>query len=168
MVPVPAAHADHGGRSRPEQRAALPQGAPDPVGEQRRALPGAENLESKLGTRILPKTFQVWDDPTGEKVGDILLLGHYRYDDEGVQAVRVTLVKDGKLESLCTSRAPTKKLSSSNGHARRAGGGGTPEAAIGCLFIKDDAGVPAAEAVALGAGLIPLAPEPRHGGGQRN
>ena len=120
-------------------------GKPDPVGEQRRAQQGAENLETKLGTRILPKSFQVWDDPTAAKFGQDILLGHYRCDDEAVPAARVDLVKDGKLEELCLSRAPTKKLSGSNGHARRAPSGGAPEPAIGCLFIRDDAGVPAAE-----------------------
>jgi TldD protein len=117
-------------------------GKPDPVGEQRRRFEGAESLENKLGTRILPRPFQVWDDPTVKKHGDEVLLGHYRYDDEGVAARRVELVADGKLESLCMSRAPVRKLSGSNGHARRAQGAGAPQAAVGCLFIADDQGVP--------------------------
>jgi TldD protein len=120
-------------------------GRPDPVGEQRRMGQGTENLESKLGTRILPKTFAVWDDPSVHKEGDSVLLGYYPYDTEGVAAARVDLVKDGKLESLCLSRAPTKKLSGSNGHGRRAPGANAPEAAAACLFIKDTGAVPNAE-----------------------
>jgi TldD protein len=116
-------------------------GKPDPVGEQRRGFEGAESLENRLGTRILPRSFQVWDDPTVKTHADKVLLGHYRYDDEGVPARRVELVANGKLENLCMSRAPIRKLSGSNGHARRAQGGGTPEAAIGCLFIEDEKGV---------------------------
>jgi TldD protein len=120
-------------------------GKPDPVGEQRRGPQGGESLDSKLGTRILPKTFQVWDDPTVKKQGEEILLGYYRYDHEGVPAARVNIVTDGKLEGMCLSRAPTRKLSGSNGHGRRPPGGDTPESAIGCLFIKDGGGVPEAE-----------------------
>jgi len=68
------------------------------------------------------------------------LLGHYRYDDEGVQAERVDLVVDGVLKNMVMSRVPTKKLSGSNGHARRSPGAGTAQAAAGCLFIVDNEG----------------------------
>jgi TldD protein len=129
-------------------------GKPDPVGEQRRRTEGTESLENKLGTRVLPRSFQVWDDPTIKKHGDDVLLGHYRYDDEGVAARRVELVAKGKLENLCMSRAPIRKLSGTNGHGRRAQGVGTPQAAIGCLFIEDDQGVPDDE---LKAALIEAA-----------
>ncbi len=120
-------------------------GRPDPVGTQRRRMTGGGSLEKKLGQRILPRSFQVYDDPTVSEVGDQDLIGHYRYDDEGVLAERVNLVVDGKLEQMVMSRVPTKKLSGSNGHARRASGRGTAQAAIGCLFVKDDDGVPADE-----------------------
>ena len=113
----------------------------DPVGTQRRQLTGAGSLEKKLEQRILPRSFTVYDDPTVRKLGDDYLLGHYRYDDEGVQAEKVDLVVDGKLQSMAMSRVPTKKLSGSNGHARRLPGGGDIQPAIGCLFIKDNEGV---------------------------
>lgn len=127
-------------------------GKPDPVGTPRRGAGGGESLESKLGTRILPKTMQVWDDPTVAKQDSQALLGTYRFDDEGVAAARVNIVTGGKLEQLCLSRAPTKKLSGSNGHARRVGS--SPEAAVGCLFVQDSAGLPSAE---LKAALIAAA-----------
>ncbi len=117
-------------------------GRPDPIGDQRRGPGGAESLETKLGTRILPKSFQVWDDPSAKKHGDTLLQGNCRYDDEGVPAAHVALVTDGRLETLCMSRAPTKKLCGTNGHARRVGGG-SPQATVCCLFIEDKAGVSA-------------------------
>jgi len=116
-------------------------GRPDPVGEQRRRRRGVESLERKLGTRILPKSFQVWDDPTVDKHGDELLCGRYRYDYEGVPAERVDIVVNGKLTGICMSRVPTKSRSGSNGHARRSTAGGAFEAGIGCLFVKDDKGV---------------------------
>ena len=116
-------------------------GQVDPVGTQRRQLTGAGSLEKKLGQRILPASFQVYDDPTVRKMGNTPLLGHYRYDDEGVQAERVNLVVDGVLKNMVLSRAPTRKLSGSNGHARRVPGSGTVQAAVGCLLVTDNEGV---------------------------
>ncbi len=113
----------------------------DPVGTQRRTFEGADNLEKKVGERILPQSFQVYDDPTMKKHGDTILFGHYRIDDQGVKARRVDIVKDGTLEKMVMSRIPTKKFSGSSGHGRRAPGGGSIDAAIGCLFISDDEGV---------------------------
>lgn len=120
-------------------------GRVDPVGARREDFPGAENLEKRLGQRILPRSFQVWDDPTVRKFAGQTLFGHYRYDEEGVPARRVDLIVDGKLEKLCLSRAPTRKLSGSNGHARQPLDGGAPQAAIGTLFVRDDQGLGAAE-----------------------
>jgi hypothetical protein len=116
-------------------------GRVDPVGTQRRDLTGAGSMEKKLDQRILPRSFQVYDDPNMRKVGDTHLLGHYRHDDEGVQAERVDLVVDGVLKSMVMSRVPTRKQSGSNGHARRSPGRGATEAAIGCLVIEDKEGV---------------------------
>jgi hypothetical protein len=129
-------------------------GKPDVVGEQRRSFEGAESLEKKLGTRILPRSFRVWDDPTVKKHDGQMLFGYYKYDDEGVPAQRVDIVVDGKLENMCMSRVPTKKLSGTNGHCRQAAGGGGAEAAIGTLFIEDEDGMSEEE---LKAELIELA-----------
>ena len=113
----------------------------EPVGKQRRMPTGAGSLEKKLDQRILPRSFQVHDDPTAQREGDTHLIGHYRYDDEGVQAEKVDIVVDGVLEGMAMSRVPTKKLTGSNGHARRLPGRGAIKPAIGCLFIADDDGV---------------------------
>ena len=116
-------------------------GRPDTIGEERRNPFDKGSLEKKLGTQILPKSFQVWDDPKVDKLDGQVLLGHYEYDDQGIPVERVDLVKDGKLEKLCLSRSPIKKLSGTNGHGRRGSGGGGVQANIGCLFIKSNDGV---------------------------
>jgi hypothetical protein len=113
---------------------------PDPVGTQRAGLDAGRTLEKKLGSRILPATFDVYDDPSVKRVGDVLLAGRYDFDDEGVAAQRVDLVTDGKLLGMCLSRAPTKKFSGSNGHGRRASFGAA-QAGIGCLFVQCDKGL---------------------------
>lgn len=115
-------------------------GKVDPVG-QGRSAEGAEDLEKKIDLRILPKSFQIYDDPKVEKHGDKLLFGHYQYDDEGVAAQRVDIVTDGVLKNMVMSRVPTKKFSGSNGHGRRPPGSGSTRAAVGCLFIEDQDGV---------------------------
>lgn len=107
----------------------------DPVGMQRRGAAGAEDLEGRLGKRILPQTFQIYDDPREAKFQNTFLAGHYLYDDEGVAAQRVNIVVDGKLEGMVTSRTPTKLSSKSNGHGRR-GGNEAPRASVGCLYVE--------------------------------
>ncbi len=116
-------------------------GRVEPVGTQRSSPEATGWLEKKLNQKILPDSFQVHDDPTVQKIGSDILLGHYRYDDEGVMAERVDLVVNGELKNLAISRSPTKKLSGSNGHGRKASGGGAIQCAIGNLFIEDKNGV---------------------------
>lgn len=113
----------------------------DPVGTQRAGLDVAGSLEKKLGQRILPDTFTIYDDPTVEKVEDTALFGNYLYDSEGVKAQRVDLVKEGVLENMVMSRVPTKKLVGSNGHGREGMGSGDANPSIGTLFIKDQEGL---------------------------
>lgn len=118
-------------------------GQPDVVGQQRREQ-GPDNLEYKLGTRLLPPSFQVWDDATAAVAGARALLGHYPFDDEGVAARRVELVKDGRLTGLCLARSPVRKLGGSTGHGRSTDGS-APRASVANLFIADQKGLPAAE-----------------------
>ncbi len=113
-------------------------GSVNPVGTQRRSFQGSENLEKKIGQRILPRSFNIYDDPNIKTFGDTYLFGHFEYDDEGIKAKRVDIVVDGKLKNMALSRVPTKKLSGSNGHGRRPMGGGSATAAIGNLFIEDE------------------------------
>ena len=129
-------------------------GQVDPVGTQRRMFEGTKNLEKKIGQRILPKKFSIYDDPTVKEFKGKPLMGHFRYDDEGVPAEKVDIVEGGKLEAMVMSRVPTKVQSGSNGHGRRSSGAGSIEAAIGCLFIQDEDGVSDEE---LKAGLIEAA-----------
>lgn len=111
----------------------------DPVGSQRRSAAGLDDLENRLGKRILPVTFHIYDDPRNAKFQDTFLSGQYLFDDEGVPPERVEIVIDGKLQGMVTSRAPTKQFAKSNGHGRRSGGAAT-RAAIGCLYVESSKG----------------------------
>jgi TldD protein len=110
-------------------------GQPDPVGSPRRSAQGGDDFDNRVGKRILPQTFQIYDDPRTAKYENSFLAGHYLIDDEGVSAQRVNIVVDGKLEGMVMSRTPTRRFAQSNGHGRR-GGTDTPRSALGCLYVE--------------------------------
>ena len=71
---------------------------PDPVGSQRRRrFRGGGSLERQLGKRILPRNFNIYDDPRPLQHGSKFLLGHYLIDDEGVEAQRVLRLEKGHI-----------------------------------------------------------------------
>ncbi len=74
-------------------------------------------LAGRLNRRVLPEFVTVTDEPTRESWEGEKLAGHMIVDDEGVQSQDLTLVEEGRLVMLPTGRGPTKKLTTSNGHA---------------------------------------------------
>jgi TldD protein len=64
----------------------------------------------------------VVDDPTLRRLEGMDLGGWYQYDDEGVPAQRVEVIKDGILRNFLMSRMPVKGFSQSNGHGRAQAG----------------------------------------------
>jgi TldD protein len=117
-------------------------GRAEPVGGGRRRFAGVGSLDRYLNKRILPETFEVFDDPSVDQIDGLELAGHYEIDDEGVPAQRVTLVNEGKLQAMLMSRTPTSQFDKSNGHGRSLGiGGGRPQASIGNLFVRASDGV---------------------------
>jgi predicted Zn-dependent protease len=108
-----------------------------PVSDGGRPAPFTPSeLESKLGSRILPEWMDVVDDPTQAEWRGRKLLGYYPFDLEGVAPKPVIVVEKGVLKNFLTTRQPVPGISSSNGHARLLGPYGTNAAAIGNLFIK--------------------------------
>ncbi len=77
-------------------------------------------VDGKFGQLVLPKGVDVVDDPIATQFEGKPLLGTLGVDDEGVQAERVQLIRDGKLVGLLAGRAPGKKVKRSNGHGRSA------------------------------------------------
>jgi predicted Zn-dependent protease len=90
-------------------------------GERLVARGETRTFAHKVGERILPSGLDVYDDPTLECVGEQDLWGSYRVDDQGVEAQRVELVKDGVLKGFLQSRSPTQHGEDSNGHGRHDG-----------------------------------------------
>jgi hypothetical protein len=118
-------------------------GTPLPVGlsDQDAKRFGGE-LVNLVGRRVLAPMLSVVDDPTLATWSKQRLIGNYKFDDEGVKAQRVQVVKDGKLEALLMSRTPSRKVEKSNGHARLAMPGGVFRGSTTNLMIAAKGGKP--------------------------
>lgn len=87
-------------------------------GQRQRGDDEGQTFTKLLGKQILPSFLSVSDDPTLATYDGISLSGHYDYDDEGQQARRVDLIKNGVLDTFLMSRLPIASFSTSNGHGR--------------------------------------------------
>jgi TldD protein len=81
---------------------------------------GRSEWSGRVGTRVLPASVALVDDPTLQEFQGQPLLGGYDVDDEGVNGQRVSLVESGILKDLLMSRRPGPDFMYSNGHARSA------------------------------------------------
>ena len=77
-----------------------------------------QTFKDSLGKTILPSFLSIRDDPRLQSFEGRSLVGHYRYDDEGVEAGNAELVVDGKLKSFMATRTGIARRHHSNGHAR--------------------------------------------------
>lgn len=91
-------------------------------GQRQRGDDEGQTFTKQVGKPILPAFLSVVDDPTLQRLGGVRLAGSYAYDDEGVPASRVQVVKDGVLQEFLMSRLPVKNFSHSNGHGRAQAG----------------------------------------------
>jgi TldD protein len=109
------------------------------LGESGRAK-GAWGTNYK--TRVLPEFISVEDDPTVASINHQSLLGHYSIDDEGVKAVKVQVVENGKLTNYLIGRTPIRDFPASNGHGRARYPGNYPGPSVGNLIVKSSEPVP--------------------------
>ena len=91
-------------------------------GHRQRGAQEGQTFTKKVGQPILPEFLSVTDDPTLRTLNGMDLGGWYEYDDEGMPASRVEVVKDGILKNFLMSRMPIKDFGSSNGHGRAQAG----------------------------------------------
>jgi predicted Zn-dependent protease len=118
-------------------------GTPVPEGlnpQEAKTFGGA--LTDKVGLRVLAPSLSIADDPTVRDGAGKALIGGYKIDDEGVAAQRVDVIKDGTLKTLLTSRTPSAKNQTSNGHARRQADGGAFHASATNLFVSGKTAMP--------------------------
>ncbi|HXM39931.1 MAG TPA: metallopeptidase TldD-related protein [Bryobacteraceae bacterium] len=91
-------------------------------GHRQRGLQEGQTFTKKIGQLVLPEFLSVTDDPTLRTLNGMDLGGWYEYDDEGMPATRVEVVKDGILKNFLMSRMPIKGFGNSNGHGRAQAG----------------------------------------------
>jgi TldD protein len=118
-------------------------GTPVPEGlnpQEAKTFGGA--LTDKVGLRVLAGSLSITDDPTAHEALGHALIGGYKIDDEGVAAQRIEVIKDGTLKTLLTSRTPSAKGQTSNGHARRTAEGGAFHGSATNLFVTGRGAVP--------------------------
>ena len=87
-------------------------------GHRQRGETEGQTFTKKVGQAVLPDFLSVSDDPTERKLNGIDLGGWYEFDDEGMPATRVDVIKNGVLQNFLMSRMPIKNFAHSNGHGR--------------------------------------------------
>jgi len=113
-------------------------------GQRQRGREEGQTFTKKVNEKILPDFLSVTDDPTLRALGGRELSGFYRYDDEGMPATRVEVVKDGILKNFLMGRMPVKNFDDSNGHGR-AQAGKMPVGRQGNLIVTSSKTVPDAQ-----------------------
>ncbi len=111
---------------------------PSPLFESDRFGGSGSAFDNKLRRRVLPSSFNVYNDPTLGKFKDQPLIGSYAVDDVGVKARRTQLVKEGKLINFLIGDAPTKKMKESTASARGAVGGGISAKPANLIFESSE------------------------------
>jgi hypothetical protein len=105
----------------------------------------AQELEGRIGSRIMPDWMDVVDDPTQKEWRGKLLAGSYIVDGEGVVPKPLPLVEKGVLKTYYASRQPLVGVKESNGHARLPGNLGNNVPLAGNVFIRSSQPVSAAD-----------------------
>lgn len=83
-----------------------------------------QTFKQKIGERVMPRGFDIYDDPTIKRLNGTDLGGFYFFDDEGIAGQRATILKDGVFQGFLMSRSPLPDFARSNGHGRRESGHG--------------------------------------------
>lgn len=91
-------------------------------GQRQRGDEEGQTFTKKLNQAVLPEFLSVTDDPTLKTLNGTRLAGWYQYDDEGVPAAKVEVIKNGILRNFLMSRMPIAGFDHSNGHGRSQAG----------------------------------------------
>jgi predicted Zn-dependent protease len=79
-----------------------------------------QTYKDSVDQEILPSFLSIREDPRLERYDGRSLIGHYRFDDEGVAARETQLVVRGKLKRFLSTRTGISRRHRSSGHARSA------------------------------------------------
>src|ERR1700737_4364665 len=91
-------------------------------GHRQRGEQEGQTFTKKVNQQVLPQFLSVIDDATQRSLNGLELGGWYQFDDEGMRAERVEVIKDGVLRNFLMSRMPVKGFARSTGHGRAQAG----------------------------------------------
>lgn len=91
-------------------------------GQRQRGEHEGRTFAKKIGEKVLPEFLTVSDDPTVRTMDGVDLSGWYEFDNEGMPAERVDLIKNGVLRNYLMARMPIDGFAHSNGHGRAQAG----------------------------------------------
>ena len=91
---------------------------------------------SSYKSRVLPDFLSVVDDPTLASMNGRSLMGKYDVDDEGVQAMPVPVIENGKLVNYLMGREPIRDFPASNGHGRARLPQNYPGPSLGNMIVR--------------------------------
>jgi TldD protein len=87
-------------------------------------------------SRVLPDFLSIVDDPTLASMNGRSLMGKYDVDDEGVKAMSVSVIENGKLVNYLIGREPIRDFPASNGHGRARLPQNYPGPTIGNMIVR--------------------------------
>jgi len=87
-------------------------------------------------SRVLPDFLSVVDDPTLASMNGQSLMGNYDIDDEGVKAMPVSVIENGKLMNYLMGREPIRDFPASNGHGRARLPQNYPAPSLGNMIVR--------------------------------
>jgi TldD protein len=87
-------------------------------------------------SRVLPDFLSVVDDPTLASMNGRSLMGKYEVDDEGVKAMSVSVIENGKLVNYLIGREPIRDFPVSNGHGRARLPQNAPGPSLGNMIVR--------------------------------
>ncbi len=95
------------------------------------------SLEARMGRRIISRDISIKALPRLESYNNTRLIGSFFVDGEGQPSVEsLTLVEDGMLQNLLSSRTPSLHVQESNAHARLALSRGSVQRVVAPGVIK--------------------------------
>jgi len=95
------------------------------------ARTGASPLAALLGATVTPSELEIMDDPTRAD-----LAGAFDYDDEGVKAAPIAIIRHGRFEDFLCDREGAAHFGCGAGRGRRAAWSRPPVARLSNLIIK--------------------------------
>lgn len=77
-----------------------------------------QTFKKKINQKVTADFLSVVFDPSLRRLGNTTLAGFYKYDDEGVEGQKVTVVENGIFKNFLMDRSPIEGFEHSNGHGR--------------------------------------------------